>query len=89
MHQYVLKNVNNDVKYQKESSLNRKNVLNISYGKFKLLTSDTEIQSYFFFHETLREAAKKVFFLVARPLRPYLPPPSSLVAIGTGVFFGQ
>ena len=30
----------------------------------------------------LREAAKKVIFSVARPLRPY-PSPSSLVAIGT------
>ena len=30
----------------------------------------------------LREAAKKVLFLVARPLRPLAPPPG-LVAIGT------
>jgi len=30
-----------------------------------------------------REAAKKVLFLVARPLRPLLPNPLGLVAVGT------
>ena len=35
------------------------------------------------FFGLFREAAKKVFFLVARPLRPLAPPPLGLVAIGT------
>ena len=33
--------------------------------------------------ESIREAAKKNLFLVARPLRPLAPPPLGLVAIGT------
>ena len=37
------------------------------------------------FIQSLREAAKKGSYLVAWPLRPYPPPPSSLVA----TFFGD
>ena len=38
------------------------------------------------FPNHVREAAKKVFFLVARLLRPLAPPPLGLVAIGTFFF---
>ena len=35
------------------------------------------------FIQFVREAAKKVIFLMPVPLRPYPPPPSSLMAVGT------
>ena len=41
------------------------------------------ISGYELFTIYLREAAKKILFLVARPLRSLAPPPFGLVAIGT------
>ena len=38
-------------------------------------------------YEPLRESAKKVIFLVARPLRPYPPPPSLVATFFGGGFF--
>ena len=35
----------------------------------------------------LTEAAKKVIFIMSVPVRPYHPPPSSLMAVGFFVFF--
>ena len=49
-------------------------------------TSDLQASSYYQavskggLYKYIREAAKNGIFLVARPLRPYPPPPSSLVA---------